>query len=382
MAGTPSTIFATMRIAVYIENFLEKFPQNDKDLIIQIMNRLAELNPQLEFIFITAKSSKEILVTEKNIKQIAVAPVTANTLIWKWWLNIRLPSLLKRYKAGVLICKTFCSLKIRIPQCLLIPDEIVVNKPQLKPRHKTFFKNYMPKSLQQARSILCFSNIARNELSKQFSIHANDIKLFPPAVEGIFRPLSDIERNKIKENLTNGHEFFVCHAEFQRHKDLIELLKAFSVFKKMQQSNMKLVLTGKFESYKKFKEDLKTYKYREAVLIKDTVSKEDLAPLLGAAYAFILLSQYNPFTARLLQGMRSGIPVIAAENEIVEEFAGKEILYFKEGEPSDLAVKMMYLYKDEDMRKNLIEKAGLVVAPYSIDNSAKLLWQSIEDALN
>ena len=58
--------------------------------------------------------------------------------------------------------------------------------------------------------------------------------------------------------------------QFNNGNDLLNLLKAFSVFKKRQKSNWKLVLTGNLRQYdKKFLEDLRTYKYRDDVVMAD-----------------------------------------------------------------------------------------------------------------
>ena len=44
--------------------------------------------------------------------------------------------------------------------------------------------------------------------------------------------------------------------------------------------------------------------------------------------------------------------------------------------------KMMLIYKDEKLRKELIEKGKIIAARYSWQRTAELLWQSILKAVN
>jgi len=43
---------------------------------------------------------------------------------------------------------------------------------------------------------------------------------------------------------------------------------------------------------------------------------------------------------------------------------------------------MMLIYKDEKLRKELIEKGKIIAARYSWQRTAELLWQSILKAVN
>jgi glycosyltransferase involved in cell wall biosynthesis len=42
-----------------------------------------------------------------------------------------------------------------------------------------------------------------------------------------------------------GNEYFIYSGEIGTHKNLLNLLKAFSAFKKRQKSNMQLLIAGK-----------------------------------------------------------------------------------------------------------------------------------------
>ena len=96
------------------------------------------------------------------------------------------------------------------------------------------------------------------------------------------------EREQIKEKYTAGTEYFLYPGPLYPPDPLIILLKAFSHFKKWQQSNMKLVLAGPASrKTKQLKEKLATYKYREDIAIIEDPGAAALTELTTAAYALV-----------------------------------------------------------------------------------------------
>ena len=162
----------------------------------------------------------------------------------------------------------------------------------------------------------------------------------------------------------------------------MNLLKAFSVFKKRQQTNMKLVLTGRLAwKYESFKENLKSYKYRNDVVMTGYVEDSDLVLLIGSAYGMIYPSLLEGFGVPVLEAMRCDVPVITSANSSMQEIAKDAALFADVESHTNIADKMMLLYKDENLRKELIQKGREVAAVYNWDKTAALLWQSIVKAI-
>ncbi|MEI9807187.1 MAG: glycosyltransferase [Bacteroidota bacterium] len=82
----------------------------------------------------------------------------------------------------------------------------------------------------------------------------------PNAVKHIFQPVTDAEKEAVKNKYTEGRNILYTQALYTREKNLMNLLKAFSIFKRKQKSNWKLVLAGRLAwKYKSFIESLKSY---------------------------------------------------------------------------------------------------------------------------
>src|SRR3978361_852222 len=97
-----------------------------------------------------------------------------------------------------------------------------------------------------------------------------------------------------------GKEYFVV-AGSPALSSLLSVLKAFSRFKKLQKSNMQLVVAVRNISRNAdFMEKLDSYKYRNEVFLCDRLPAEDEMKLVSAAYALLYFQEDgNPATPML-----------------------------------------------------------------------------------
>ena len=141
---------------------------------------------------------------------------------------------------------------------------------------------------------------------------------------------------------------------------------------------MKLVLAGRLAwKSESFTSKLKSFKYRDDVVMTGYLEEKELASVIGAAYGMIYPSLWEGFGVPVLESMLCGTPVITSSNSSMEEIAGGAALLADPTDPADLAAQMMYLYKDETMRMDLIQKGFENAKRYSWDKTATLLWDSI-----
>jgi glycosyltransferase involved in cell wall biosynthesis len=373
-----------MRIAVNTRFLLNDYLEGYGYFLYESFSRITKSHPEHEFIFIFDRPYDEKFVFAKNVTAIVTGPAARHPLLWKLWYDVKVPAILKKYKADVFIsCDGFCSLTTNVPQCLLVHDLSFLHYPSfIQKSYFLFYKHYTPKFLNMAKSIVTVSEFSKKDIISQYKIEADQIDVVPNGVKEIFHPLTDIEKEAVKNKLTNGKEYFVYAGAIHPRKNLTNLLKAFSIFKKKQLSNWKLVLTGRLAwKYKNFVESLKTYKHREDVVLTGYLEEEELVNIIGSAYALAYPSLWEGFGVPVLEAMRCHVPVITSENSAMQEIAKDAGLYANPKDHNDIAEKMMLLYKDENLRSQLIEKGKKISEQYNWDKSAELLWQSIMKAL-
>ncbi|OSZ73875.1 hypothetical protein CAP36_17930 [Chitinophagaceae bacterium IBVUCB2] len=374
-----------MTIAVNTRFLLKDYLEGYGYFLHETFSRIVRNHPEHLFVFIFDRPYDERFVFEKNVTPVVIGPAARHPLLWKYWYDIKVPPVLRKYKADVFVsCDGFCSLRTKVPQCLVIHDLAFLHYPSFnKKSHLLFYKKYTPKFLEKAASIATVSAFSKKDIIDSYKILDEKIEVVYSAAKKIFKPISDEAKLSIKNKYTEGKEYFVYTGAVHPRKNLMNLLKAFSVFKKRQKTNMKLLLAGRLAwKYESFTEDLKSYKYRNDVVMTGYIEEAELVKITGAAYALVYPSLLEGFGVPVIEAMNCNVPVITSANSAMQEIAKDAALYSKPESHIDIADKMMLLYKDENLRQELIEKGNRIAQEYSWDRTATLLWQSILKAVN
>ena len=369
-----------MVIAVNTRFLLTDYLEGYGNFIYETFKRITQNHPEHQFIFIFDRPYDERFVFGKNVKAVVTGPAARHPLLWKLWYDIKVPAVLRKYKADVFVsCDGFCSLRTKVPQCLVVHDLAFLHYPSfIKKSHLLFYKRYTPKFLTKAISVATVSEFSRQDIITQYKTDATKIDVVFNGVKAIFQPVSDEDKAATKNKYTDGKEYFVYAGAIHPRKNLMNLLKAFSVFKKRQQTNMKLVLAGRLAwKYESFKEKLKSFKYRNDVVMTGYVDDKELFQLIGSAYGMVYPSLLEGFGVPVLEAMQCDVPVITSANSSMQEIAKDAALYVDANSHNNIADKMMLLYKDENLRKELILKGRQIAKQYNWDKTADLLWQNI-----
>src|SRR4029079_13935715 len=94
------------------------------------------------------------------------------------------------------------------------------------------------------------------------------------------------------------------------------------------------------------------------------MNEEELVKLTGSAYAVVYPSLFEGFGVPVVEGMRCNVPVITSMNTSMQEIAKDAALFANAEDHEDIADKMMRIYKDENLKKELIEKGRVVSKDY------------------
>lgn len=345
---------------------------------------LANKYPEHRFYFLFDREYDPALTFPPNVSPLMVSPPARHPVLWKFWFDLKIAWILRKIKAEVFISPDgFCSLTTSVPQCLVIHDLGFLHQPgAYKTSHLKFYRHYTPKFIKKAQTITTVSEFSKKDIIHNYNTDADKIQVVYSGVKDIFHPLTNNEQDAIKKKYTEGKEYFIYTGAIQPRKNLINLLKAFSIFKKRQKSEMKLVLAGRL-AWKNdaFLDLLKTYKYREDVVLTNYVEEKELAKLTASAYSLVYPSLFEGFGVPVLEAMQCNVAVLTSVNSSMQEIAEDAALYFDATNHTDMAEKLMLIYKDESLRSRLIEKGKQVGVNYNWERTANLLWQSVLKAV-
>lgn len=343
--------------------------------------------PDHRFIFITDDGTFPGLPGTENLQLYHCGRKLNHPVLLRWWHFYSLPGLLKDFKADILINANGmgCS-RTAIPQLLLLDDDSISSLKNPKKHSPGIFspkkrkRNSLFSSVNQAKAILVPSLYAKNELARLFRVDVQKIITtgIPPGLG--YGPITWEEKELVKTRYARGKEYFLYLGPIHPSQNIITLLKAFSLFKKRQLTNMQLLMAGKITwPGRSFEEKLGSYKFREEVQIISNLSGEDLVKLTAGAYALVSPSIQPGFAVSRLNAMTCGVPVIAVLSE--SEPGNEAILPAKADDAGEIANQMKLLYKDENLRSQFIEQGRELAKQYQPEKIASIIWNCIEQSV-
>ena len=342
--------------------------------------QLAKLHSEHSFLFFYDSETNSYNLP-KNITPVVITPQATISLKWRIWYNLKLPASFKKNKADIFISEKFISLKTKIPQILLSPDLAYIFQPALVDnKHFSFYKKNTPKFLNNAEKIVVNSHYFKNEIIERFKIEDQKIEIIYPVIKKILNPISQEEREAIKEKYTEGNEYFIYNGIISTQQNLVNLLKAFSFFKKRQRSRMQLLISGKRGAkYEEFVSSLQSYRFKKDVKILEGTTLNETEKILASAYSMLYVPFYETEGNEVIEAMKMEAPLIVSDAGILKEYCGDAALYVGPNNFNDIAEKMMLLFKDEQKRKDLIENGKLQIDKFLVDKRSETLLELIEN---
>lgn len=350
------------------------------DFFYEYFVSVAISKPEHLFIFITPAVINEQLIASPNIIPVISSPRANNLLMWRIWFDYTLPGIVRKHKADIIIhTGGVCSLRTKVPQYLIISDlSFLYYPPFFSKKQQYFFKKNMPAWLLKANTIVSASGFLTKEIIRQYSVNDEKISTLQLIASDLYRPADWEEKESIKEQYAGGKEYFLFSGEIHPRNNLVNLLKAFSFFKKRQKSNMQLIITSKAVSANDpFMENLKTYKYRKEVIVLMDLPAKELAKITTACYAFLYPSYHEGMPIFVLQAMQCEVPVITANTGALTDATGDAALFVDPDNFEDIADKMMLVFKDEKKRSDLIKGGNIIIQKNNTQKMDDFWWNSM-----
>ncbi len=183
----------------------------------------------------------------------------------------------------------------------------------------------------------------------------------------------------------------------EKRKNLVNLIKAFDLFKKdlknppsplLQRgkmlispfvkgglrgfSDIKLILAGKTGfGFEEIKKAIKKSPFKKDIILKGYVSEKEKSELYKNADLFILPSFYEGFGLPVLEAMSYGVPVICSNTSSLPEVAGDAALPVNPNNSKEIAAAMNKVFSDDSFKNKMIEKGFENVKKFSWEKCAR-----------
>ena len=340
---------------------LQKLNPDDREFIFEFISTVVKQHPENNFLFFTDQCPDTEFLSSSN-SQWFVSKKTSGGILNRYLEKKKISGILKKSKADV-----FVSFDDNFSHILSILHCLVLLR----------LEKIKSKDLKRATIIIVRTEAEKSKVLRQFNLTKEKVDVCSAFVEKKYTPVNQEEKEKVKLFYSNGKEYFLFSGVKQKHEDVTKVLKAFSLFKKRQQSSMQLLIQSTTAEF--YKKDLASYKYRNDVKIISDWQKMEL--ITASAYVVLLPFNKEDSVNLALRAIQCRVPVITFNDPVIKEITGESASYTEIVNPKDLSEQMMRLYTNEGLRMQLSEKAKSIAENFNSEKMAGLIWESITKAL-
>lgn len=316
-----------------------------------------------------------------NVNWLPTEELNKSSILSRFLFSNKMSKLIKEVNPDVIIHACMYGIKNEIPQVMVAPDWYFLTDPSRF--SKSVLKECLHKNsgfISHNKKVIVTSDFDKEAISKYASTSTPQLQVVPFGLPKSLPEVSFERKQELKEVYCDGNEFFLYHGPIGTHYNLINLLKSFSGFKKRLRSKMHLLISGfEEEGFEMFKSELSHYKFRNEVKILLNDDELVYNELISSAYAIISPAiECNVDTA--IRAMYYRVPVLTTSPSPVAELCGDASIIFEKNDIRDLALKMIGIFKDENLRRHLgNESQSLLPSLWKV--SAEKTWKSLIEKL-
>lgn len=350
----------------------------------ETLKRITKSHPEHRFIFLFDRKFSSEFVFSDNIIPVVIPPQARHPLLWKLWFEVSVPFVLKKYKANLFLSPDgYLSLKSKIPSVAVIHDLNFEHYPKdIPPAASNYYRKYFPKFAAHASRIATVSEFSKNDIVERYKISPDIIDVVYDGANEAYKPLDAEEINAVRKQYANGCPYFIFVGALQPRKNIANLFKAFDLFKKKKQTDVKLLIVGNKQFWTNdIEQAYAGMQHKADVIFTGRLSIEELTKVMAASLALTYVSYFEGFGIPIVEAMRCNVPVITSNVTSMPEISGDAALLVDPFSTESIAEAMLKIETDEKLRNTLIEKGKIQNQKFTWDKAADLLWQTIEKTL-
>jgi glycosyltransferase involved in cell wall biosynthesis len=373
-----------MRIAVNTRLLVKDKLEGIGWFTYETLLRITKLHPEHEFIFFFDRKFEDEFVFSDNVTPVVLFPQARHPFLWFLFFECSITAALKKYKADLFLSTDgWVSLRTKVKTISVIHDLNFEHFPQyikFLPHlyYDIFFKHYARK----AARIATVSEYTRQDICTLYGIDAEHIDIVYNGSNEIYKPLSDSEQLKVRQQFTNGMPYFIFIGLIHKRKNLINLFKAYDLFRKFSENGIKLMIVGSKKWWKGDIEDsYKQMSFKEDVIFTGRLEPIDLSRALASSLALTYVSFFEGFGIPIIEAFNAETAVITSNITSMPEVARDAALLVDPYSAESIAQAMQKIATDKELRQSLIEKGKKRRLDFSWDATAGKLWDTISKEL-
>jgi glycosyltransferase involved in cell wall biosynthesis len=344
------------------------------------LKHITQNHPEIEFHFLFDSGIEEEFIFSNNIKAVNLFPPAKHALLNIFWFEWSVRRYLNKIKPDLFFSPDgILCLGWKGKQVGIIHDINYVHIPEdLKWTNRKYYNFFFPKYAHRADRIITISQYSKKDIISTFRIKPDKIDVIQLGINSFFKPASKEKINEIRNNYTNGKEYFLFVGTLHPRKNIIRLLQAFELFKKENPVSTKLVIAGK-EMYRT--NEMHDYKnsmqFKDDIIFTGRLEDEKLQDIYSAALALCFVPYFEGFGLPPIEAMQCNVPVICSNVTSMPEVVGDAALLIDPFIVEDIKNAMKAVQESPDLRQELIQKGKIRKQQFSWGKTAVQIWESL-----
>lgn len=351
----------------------------------ETLKLITQQHPEHEFFFLFDRKFDERFIFAGNITPKVIPPPTRHPLLYLLWTEFSLPVAFASIKPDLFLSPDgILSLMSGIKSLPVIHDLNFEHFPSDLPlAFRKYYRNMYPRFARKATRIATVSEYTKTDIINLYKQPESKIDVIYNGVSSIFEPISEKEKQLIRNQWSNGAGYFIFVSSLHPRKNLKNLLLAFDNFRKTSHNNQKLLIVGaKMWLNTEMESVYNSIQNKDDVVFTGRVDDLTLAQLVASATALTYVSRFEGFGIPIVEAFRSETAVITSNVTSMPEVAGNAALLVDPESVDSISEALKSIAEDPNLRNDLIEKGKIQQQKFSWQKSADALWNSIEKALN
>jgi alpha-1,3-rhamnosyl/mannosyltransferase len=217
--------------------------------------------------------------------------------------------------------------------------------------------------------VVTASEAAAADISREYGVEREKIRIVPLAPAEIFRPLRSDPRTPavVEQYLGSVPPYFLYVGKLTARRNVPMLVDAFAELKRRLEGSHKLLVVGLNTTGVDLRERARKAGIAEDFRYVEYVPDEDLSFLYSGADAFVLPYAYEALSLTAIEAQAAGCPVLTVDAPGLREQTGGNALFIEAAEIRELADAMERLAREEELRRSLAERG--------LEHAARFTWE-------
>jgi glycosyltransferase involved in cell wall biosynthesis len=344
----------------------------------EVLRRLVQQHPDVKFSFLFDRPHDPSFIFGPNVEAHTLFPQARHPFLYYLYFQFSLTRKLRQLKPDVFFSPDgYLSLRTDIPQVPVFHDLAFEAFPKDAGRLEyAFYHRFFPRYARKARAILAVSEYTKQDIVNRYHIAPEKISVTCNGPSAVFRPLPESERQATRLQYSEGQPYFHFVGAIQPRKNLVNLIRAYDLFKTRTGSVAKLLIVGrKAWNFEEIIHSYTTSTHKADIIFTGYVSDEDLNRIYNASLALCYVPYFEGFGIPIVEAFQCGIPVITSNVTSMPEVAGDAALTADPLNPQDIANALCRIWQEPETVAALVQNGILRKGLYTWERAADAVWR-------